>query len=159
MMKTNKVLIPLDNSEFSLNVLPHVTRILQPDSNALYLFHVEPEPDVIRVDDQIMVYADQAAATLKAECLATIQPYARKLEKLGYQVTPVVVFGDPATEIERYVEEKGMDMVAMATHGRTGIARVLHGSVAQQVFANIDVPVLLYRAPTIEDEDDDALDI
>jgi nucleotide-binding universal stress UspA family protein len=48
-------------------------------------------------------------------------------------------------EIERFVAEKDIDLVAMATHGRTGLARVVRGSVAQQVFNQVNVPVLLYR--------------
>jgi nucleotide-binding universal stress UspA family protein len=40
--------------------------------------------------------------------------------------------------------------VAMTTHGRTGFARLMHGSVAQHVFIHVDVPVLLYRGSTEE---------
>ena len=52
-MKMHKVLIPLDDSEFSLGVLPHVTNLLEPDRNELYLLHVMPKPNSIVVDDEI----------------------------------------------------------------------------------------------------------
>jgi nucleotide-binding universal stress UspA family protein len=155
-MKSNKVLVPVDDSEFSLGVLPHVTRLLEPAKTELFLLHVAPVPNAITVDEQIVIYADQEAASMQSESRAAIQPYVRSLEEIGYHVTPVVSFGDPATEIERFVAEKDIDLVAMATHGRTGLARVVRGSVAQQVFNQVDVPVLLYRAFP-EDGDGSAL--
>lgn len=154
-MRANKVLVPLDDSEFGLRVLPYVTRLLEPDKNELYLLHVEEVPDAVVVDEHVVVYADQVTASARADCLATLQPYVRGLEEMGYRVTPLVAFGDPATEIERLAVEEEFDLIAMATHGRTGIARMLRGSVAQHVINHVDVPVLLYRVP--HDDDGGAL--
>jgi nucleotide-binding universal stress UspA family protein len=145
-MTKNKVLIPIDDSTFSLHVLPHVARLLAPDHNELILYHVAPLPSAVTVDERVLVYADQQAASIEAESRATLQPYVRGLERLGYLVTPVISFGDPATEIEHYVDQENVDLVAMTTHGRTGIARALFGSVAQHVLNHVDVPVLLFRS-------------
>lgn len=153
-MKANRVLIPLDDSVFSLNVLPHVTRLLEPDKTDLYLLHVEPSPESITVDEHVVVYADQAAASVRANSMDTLRPFVRSLEELGFRVTPGVTFGDPATEIERYAEEKEVDLIAMTTHGRTGLSRLWHGSVAQEVMSKIEVPILLYKA--LPDEDDES---
>lgn len=155
-MKANRVLIPLDDSEFGLNVLPHVTRLLEPEKNDLFLLHVEPAPNAVTVDEHVVVFADQAAASMQAESLAAIQPYVRSLEALGYHVKPIVSFGDPVSEIERLVEDYNIDLVAMATHGRKGLSRLFHGSVAQTVVQNVDVPVLLYRV-FADDADEGAL--
>jgi nucleotide-binding universal stress UspA family protein len=151
-MKANKVLIPLEDSEFSLNVLPYVTRLLEPDKTEIYLLHVEPAPEAVTIDEHVVIFADQATASLQAESMATLQPFVRSLEQLGYHVTPLVAFGDPATEIERITEEEEIDLIAMATHGRTGIARLLRGSVSQHVTSHVDVPVLLYRVLLDENE-------
>ncbi len=151
-MKANRVLIPLDDSTFSVNVLPHVTRLLEPDKTELFLLHVEPTPDAVTIDEHVVIYADQVTASAQAESMAHLQPYVRGLEELGYHVTPVVAFGDPAMEIERIAEEREVDLIAMATHGRTGSARVLRGSVAQHVAGHVDVPVLLYRVMLEGDE-------
>ena len=153
-MKANKVLIPLDDSVFSLNVLPHVTRLLEPDKTDLYLLHVEPNPESITVDEHVVVYADQAAASVRANTMDTMRPFVHSLEELGFHVTPTVSFGDPATEIERYAEEKEVDLIAMATHGRRGLARLIFGSVAQEVMNKVEVPILLYKA--LPDEGDDS---
>src|SRR5262245_46432462 len=63
----NKVLIPLDDAEFSLAVLPHVTNLLAPDRNELFLLHVAPKPESIFVVDDIRVYADQQAESFREE--------------------------------------------------------------------------------------------
>jgi nucleotide-binding universal stress UspA family protein len=151
-VKANRVLVPLDDSEFGLNVLPHVTRLLEADRNELFLLHVSTVPDAVMIDEHVVVYADQATASAKAEGIAALAPYIIALEELGYHVTPLVSFGDPASEIERIAEEKEIDLIAMATHGRTGMARLLRGSVAQHVLNHTDVPVLLYRVTTDSDE-------
>lgn len=153
-MKANRVLIPLDDSDFSLNVLPHVTRLLEPEKNEILLLHVEHAPDAVMIDEHVVIYADQEQASKQGESRAALQPYVRDLEELGYRVTPLVSFGDPAGEIERIAEEREIDLIAMATHGRTGVARLLRGSVAQHVVSHVDIPVLLYRVPLEGDDGD-----
>ena len=144
-MKLTKVLVPIDNSEFCMEVVPHLTQILEPSKTELMLLHVEPMPNSITVEDRVVVYADQVAASKEAECKVAIQPYVESLEAVGYHVTPFISFGDPAKEIEHFAEKQDVDLVAMTTHGRTGFSRLLHGSVAQHVFGHVGVPVFLYR--------------
>src|SRR4051812_48709949 len=144
-MKKNKVLIPLDDSEFSMSVLPHVTNLLAPDRNELFLLHVAPQQNSTIVNDELVVYADEEAESIKEQNRETVEPLIHSLEKLGYQVSPEVAFGDPAKEIERFVEDKDIDLVAMTTHGREGLSRLLHGSVAQHILHHLYVPILLLR--------------
>ena len=56
-----------------------------------------------------------------------------------------VAFGDPALEIIDFVGREGIDMVAMTTHGRSGLQHMLLGSVAENVLRGLNVPVLLIR--------------
>jgi nucleotide-binding universal stress UspA family protein len=151
---TNRVLIPVDDSEFGLHVLPHVTRLLGSDKNELILLHVAPAPNAVIVGTEVVIYADQETASMEATCLQAMQPYVRSLEEMGYRVKPMVAFGEPAAEIEHIVAQKNVDLVAMTTHGRTGLARVLHGSVAQHVINHVDVPVLLFRLGSEEEEEE-----
>ncbi len=145
-MKNNKVLVPVDETNFSLCVLPYLTYLLEPAKTELYLLHVAPVPHAVTVGEQVLVYADQETASVEAESRTALQPYVRSLEEIGYHVAPFVSFGDPAKEIERFVTEKEIDLVAMTTHGRTGLARAMLGSVAQHVLNHVDIPVLLYKA-------------
>ena len=61
------------------------------------------------------------------------------------RVKTVVRRGDPVNEILGAARDERADLIAMATHGRTGPARVLLGSVAESVLRHSDVPVFLLR--------------
>jgi nucleotide-binding universal stress UspA family protein len=144
-MRKNRVLIPVDGSAFSLQVIPYITRFLSPEQVELVLFEVAAMPEAVAVGTTVYVYADQEAASLEAECQVNLLPTVHQLEALGYTVSSVVRFGEATTEIERYLAHEPVDLVAMTTHGRTGLARVLMGSVAQYVINHCNLPVLLYR--------------
>lgn len=141
----NKVLIPLDDSEFSLGVLPYVTNLLAPAQTELILLHVAPEPQAAMVSGELTVHSDQAEAAVAEQYHETVHPLMQSLEKLGYSVRAEVAFGNPTAQIERFVREQDIDLVAMTTHGREGFARLLRGSVAQHILHHLYIPVLLLR--------------
>ena len=75
-----------------------------------------------------------------------LEKMAERLREKGAQVeTRVETSGQPANAILRVAEEDGADLIAMSTHGRGGVARLLLGSVADKVVRGAKVPVLLYR--------------
>jgi nucleotide-binding universal stress UspA family protein len=63
------------------------------------------------------------------------------------RVETQITEGDPAHEIVRVAEEVGADLIVMATHGRTGLRRLLMGSVAEHVLRRAACPVLTVKAP------------
>lgn len=148
-MEHNRILIPVDGSSFSLEVLRYVTRFLKPEQTKLILLHVAEPPRMVELgapgDPELTIFADQEAASIEIGFVSTMQMHVRYLEHAGFAVATVVQFGEPTAEIERYIRENEVDMVAMTTHGRTGLARMLLGSVAQHVVNNAAVPVLLFR--------------
>jgi nucleotide-binding universal stress UspA family protein len=148
--KTSKVLIPIDDSALSRQVLTQVTQVLQPAHSELILLRVAPEPGMVELgepgDPDLTIYVDQQEASLAAEFAAEMLPYRQALQAAGFHVFTTMRFGDPANEIERYIAEEGIDLVAMTTHGRTGLDRMLFGSVAEHVLHHTDVPVMLYRS-------------
>ncbi len=91
----------------------------------------------------MIAYADQEADRLRYEAQVYLHEVARRLA--GFPVEYAVRFGDPAEEILEESRESGADLIAMATHGRTGIARLWLGSVAEAVFRRRQVPVVLVR--------------
>src|SRR5205085_9124073 len=58
-------------------------------------------------------------------------------------------YGDPVTEIVRWVQEKGCDLIAMGTHGHSFLADLLLGTTANRVQHQVEVPVLLLRAKKV----------
>src|SRR5687768_9015936 len=65
----------------------------------------------------------------------------------GLEVEPVIVEGEPATEIARAVRDYEIDLVTVVTHGRRGLARALWGSTAEEIIAEAPCPVLTIRPP------------
>lgn len=148
-MPKNKVLIPIDGSQFSLQILPYVARFLRPEENELILLGVAEEPQMVAIEgpgsENLTIYVDQAEASIQTNFYDEMLPYTRMLEKDGFTVSTRVRFGDPIPEIEQCIEAEAIDLVAMTTHGRTGLSRILFGSVALHVLQHATVPVLLYR--------------
>jgi nucleotide-binding universal stress UspA family protein len=171
-MTKRKVLIPLDGSEFSRQILGVVQEYLSPQEVALTLLQVTT-PDLLTadkssyasaLDDQVWTGAYTARAqqlehqwtlpaqereTYRVELQGTLEQEACALRKRGYEVIAEVHFGDAAERIIDYVNDMEIDMVAMTTHGRTGLGRLVLGSVAEQVLHRLHVPVLLLRAATV----------
>ena len=98
---------------------------------------------VYDAEGRVVVYADQEAASRTSAGL----DYLRTLEIHfgGVAVESVVRFGDPVVEILDEAEAFGADLIVVGTAGRSGIGRVLLGSVAERVFAKAPVPVMLVR--------------
>jgi nucleotide-binding universal stress UspA family protein len=65
----------------------------------------------------------------------------------GIEVEPVIVEGEPATEIAKAVKDYDIDLVTVVTHGRRGLSRALFGSTAEEIIAEAPCPVLTVRPP------------
>lgn len=150
-MTKNNVLIPVAEAAFSLQVLPSLRRFLNPAENRLLLVHVEPEPEAFHLHgpgmEDINIYVDEGEEALRVlfadQSLLTV----RELEQMGFEVTTDVAFGQPVAEIEKYMAKAQVNLVAMVTHGRTGLDRILHGSVAEHLLHHTNVPLLLVHPP------------
>lgn len=148
-MKKNNVLIPVDGADFSLQVLPYLRRFLNPAENRLILLHVEREPEPVHIHqpgfEDIDIYVDESEAALRNSFADELLPTIRALEKISFEVITDVEFGTPIAELESYIAQHEVDLVAMATHGRTGLNRIIRGSVAEHLLHHVDVPVLLFH--------------
>lgn len=146
-MTKNTVLIPVAGAEFSLQVLPCLRRFLNPTENRLLLLHVEPEPEALHIHEvgteNIDIYVDQGEEALRIEFADQSLLTMRELEKMGFEVKTDVIFGQPIPQLEEYIGRQQVNLVAMVTHGRTGVDRLLHGSVAEHILHHTNVPLLL----------------
>jgi nucleotide-binding universal stress UspA family protein len=167
-MLRNQVLVLLDGSGFSERILPVIRRFLRPEENELTLFLVgkPPSGDTSAIADLVAdeglgdqraislsqsadiqgkypLYTSQVEDLLAANLEEQLLPAANELRAAGYTVSTQISFGSPAQEIEEYIRYGNFHLVAMTTHGRTGLRRALLGSVAEHVLRHISVPVLL----------------
>ena len=145
-----RVLIPVDGSQFSLEILPAVKQFLESRSNELILLHVTEMPNWLSNDEvaegDTATYPEHEAVALEASFRSSLQSSIDELTAAGFEVITAIAFGEPMPEIERFIAEEGVDLVAMTTHGRTGLARMFLGSVAQHLVNHAAVPVLLVRS-------------
>lgn len=139
-----RILVPLNGSEVAEKALGYLERFVSPTDTQLVLVGVL----------ETLRYVSSRYAAL--ETLAAVrQQYERyfqetreRLQAEGYQVTSIVSEGDAATEILNLAESSGADLIAMMTHGRSGVARWLLGSVAERVLHGTTLPLLLVREQT-----------
>jgi nucleotide-binding universal stress UspA family protein len=126
-----------------------VKRFLDPAKCALTLFHVadEPSPADLRrmVVDEYTAQLNRLRQGLQTQVTEELRPITDQLEACGFTVSVVVSFGEPITQIEHYIGSHTVDLLAMSTHGRSGLGRVLFGSVAQELLHQLALPILLLR--------------
>lgn len=148
------ILVPLDASSLGECVVPFIkemaglTRTKKAD---ITLFNVN-EPVLINADYPEMImpltwneHVKQQNIWLEKISLEYLNNIKRKLEDIGLTVNIEIAFGNPAEAILNYAGNKSVDLIILATHGRTGIARVDYGNVADKVLHRSRVPIFLVR--------------
>jgi len=140
-----RILVPLDEAVRAGGMIEELATLSRGSGAVVRLLHVASTPDnIVDEDGRVLAYADQEAARLEAAAL----DYLRRIATTFGSVTVecAVRFGDPAEQILEDADAWDADLIAMATHGRRCIGRVLLGSVAEQVFSKAPTAVTLYRA-------------
>jgi nucleotide-binding universal stress UspA family protein len=110
----------------------------------LYVLHVMPSPHVGYIEGPMPIVPENIEAELR-EKLNRLHP-----ENGTVRVTHRLVEGAPVEEILHMAKETGCDVIVMGTHGRTGVGRVLLGSVAEGVVRKAPCPVLTIKNPLAE---------
>ena len=144
-----KVLVPLDGSELAECALDHVRNLAKDGApNEVVLLNVFRVllPPISAAYDRSLIDID----SLTGDCLDKSRKYLAslqsKLSSEGITVKTESIEGiNPASVIAWYTEQNGVDLIIMATHGYTGMKKMLLGSVAYQVVHESPSPVLLIR--------------
>jgi nucleotide-binding universal stress UspA family protein len=174
-----RVLIPFDGSTFSRAIFESVKKLLKPTDYSLVLLEVAPIPEELEevregvparwadfvgyktasagarraLEPDRSAYVERIWKENERTILENMQEAKRDLECTGFSVETTVRFGEPVQEISDFVDREDIDLVAMATHGRTGVSRMVMGSVAEKVLRSLHVPVLMVRpALTLVDD-------
>ena len=138
------ILVPLDGSSLAEKILPHVKEIARLTNATITLLSVA----FAHTSADRFHGADTEIRKIEAKELA--EKYLDSLKQLlieeGFTVKNQVRYGHPTSEILDYSERKEIDLVAMSTHGRTGLGRLTMGSVAEGVLRHASKPILVIRA-------------
>ncbi len=142
-----RLLVPLDGSKLAECVLPHVESIVKGCGvQTVVLLRVIHDRITGGKDFRFTVAEwEQMEARMAAEATEYLEEVARHLKWDGRVVQREIARGEAAGAITSYAEKNGIDLVVMATHGRSGISRLAWGSVAERVLRSATVPVLIVR--------------
>lgn len=131
--------VALDGSPGAESILDDVLPFTRLVGATIHLLHVRSSPFPLG-------FRSRTDLSKEAEQRAYLKRVARQIAAEGVTVSTAVRTGSAAAEILRYAAEVRAGVVALATHGRSGLERVLMGSVAEQVLRHVSCPVLLRRA-------------
>ena len=135
----DKILVTLDGTPTDRAIVEHVKKLAVCLHSRLVLLHVAD-------GWAARTYGPDAVSPEIAEDLAYLDKVRTEFEAEGIPAQSELAYGDSATEIVKWVEEKGCDLVAMSTHGHRFIKDIFLGTTANRVQHSISVPVLLLRA-------------
>ena len=138
-MNVKQILCPVDFSSASVAALQLGSALAREHGSTIHIVYVEP--DVTPMGQ--VGYRPNVPNSLEHHELWHTLP-------LATDVTFVqrLLFGEPAHEILRFADNNNVDLIVMGSHGRTGLARMLTGSVAEAVIRRAAVPVLTVKQPS-----------
>lgn len=143
-----RVVLPLDGSTVAEAVIPYIEEMASKLNLELVLLQVLPRGYVSATAYDYVLYTEQQ---MKAD-RAHAEGYLHKVENQFFKPKGILTraevrFGNAAEEIIKLAGEVSADLVAISTHGRSGVTRWVFGSVADRVLHEGDTPLLLVRSP------------
>jgi nucleotide-binding universal stress UspA family protein len=138
-MAANTILFPTDFSTASDAALAHAETLAKQAGASLLIVHVE-EPPLAYGGGELYYGLPEPNSERIQKMLEDVRPRDPAVP-FEHRLT----MGDPAGEVVRLAGDEGCEMIVMGTHGRTGLTRLLMGSVAEQIVRRAPCPVLIYR--------------
>jgi nucleotide-binding universal stress UspA family protein len=142
-MNAHKILYPTDFSTLGQTALEMATSLARDRGAKLLIVHVE-EPPMAYGGGELYYGIEEPTRAELQRMLSEVLPTD---PSVGYEHR--LVIGAPATGIIHLAEREGVDMIVMPTHGRTGIMRLLMGSVAEEVVRKAKCPVLTVKSAAL----------
>ena len=133
------ILVTLDGTATDRAIIDHVKPLAQLARSRVVLLHVAD-------GWAARTYGPDAVSPEITADTAYLNQVRVEFQSAGISARAELAYGDPTTEIIKWVRQKGCDLVAMSTHGHRFIADIFLGTTASRVQHSISVPVLLLRA-------------
>ncbi len=143
MVNIKKVLCPIDYSVCSQEAFKYAAHIARTESARLYLMHVIDVRTFGRESPLDFDVPKPGEDTIRSIREELAKKAADEIE--GVDIESIVVVGVPVKDILGAAKEKGVDLIVMGTHGRTGLPHMIIGSVAENVVRKAPCPVLTVR--------------
>ena len=139
----DSILITLDATPTDRAIIEHVKQLAKVMHSRVVLLHLAD-------GWAARTFGKEAVSPEVVEDQAYLDQVRTEFEREGIKAETELAFGDPVTEIVRWVEQKGCDLVAMSTHGHRFLGDLVFGVTASRVQHSVAVPVLLLRAGKLE---------
>jgi nucleotide-binding universal stress UspA family protein len=151
--QVRSILLPTDFSDCANFALPYAAGIARATGASLICVHV------VETVVPAVGYSGMSGPLPIGDLSEQLEDSAeRELPKIaeceecaGLNVEEVIVHGEAATEIVRVAKERGVDLIVVSSHGRTGLGRILFGSTAEAVVRHATCPVLVVKPPQEEE--------
>lgn len=143
-----KILVCLDGSKLAEQIIPYAAEQASRFGSSLVLFQVVSLanlPAPTGIESVPVAVPDDQLAEAEAAAKDYLEGLALPIQQKGLKVQCVTKIGRPAESIVSYAEENKFDLVAIATHGRSGLKRLVFGSVADYVIRKSGLPILLIK--------------
>ena len=145
-MEIRKILLPTDFTEGALAALPFAADLAKSYKAKLYLLHIIYDMSVSTGLHVPHVSFDALYEEMEKGAKKELEKFGcEKMEGIK-DIECSVIRGVPYEEILKFASDKGVDLIVMGTHGRSGIDRVIFGSTAEKVVRNAECPVLTVRS-------------
>jgi len=151
-----KIMVPLDGSELAECVLPHVEGFIGGCQVGSIVFVRVVEPAPTKFDDTAAISSSgrekliEATRRIEEKRKSAAARYLKgvvdRLKPEGVQLKTEVLIGRVADSLADYTEAGEIDLILIATHGRSGLSRWVRGSIADRILRFSRVPVLMVRA-------------
>jgi len=147
-----KIMVPLDGSKLAECVFPHLETIVKGCESPEVIVVQAVEPLSVPYGREVSQFAslEQVKAFethQKVEAEKYLKEIVARLRKTGINAKADVIYGKASEALSDYATKNDVDLVIVATHGRSGISRWVWGSVADRLVRSVRVPVLMVRAP------------
>ena len=139
-MQAKKILFPTDFSHTGDSALAMATSLARDTGATLLIVHVEEPPTAYGGGELYYGLPDPVTEDLR-KMLSKVVPTDPAVPYEHHLIT-----GEPAVAVTRFAEDEAVDMIVLGTHGRTGLTRLLMGSVAEAIVRGAKCPVLTYKA-------------
>jgi len=136
-----RILVAVENSSADRTIVSHVSALARLTGAELLLLHVA-DGWAARNFDQLKL---RESEEMKEDRMY-LESLQQQLTSEGFSVQTQLALGDPATEIIRTAEARGVDLIAMSTHGHRFLQDLLRGTTVDKVRHLVRIPVLLLRA-------------
>lgn len=133
------ILVTLDSTPTDRAIIEHIKKLAKVLNSRVVLLHVAD-------GWAARAYGPDAVSPEIKEDTEYLKNVREEFESAGVAAESELAYGDPATEIVKWVEQRGCDLVAMSTHGHRFLADLFLGTTANRVQHSIRVPVLLLKA-------------